>query len=298
MKLVNRLVFSAMLLFCYKGVNAVNPAITFTLINPCTPQVTINPLPNTQGCYSITAFNGNVNDPDAYYQWNFDDGTTAIGKTVYHCYSPAYASINHTLSLTYNSPALCGVFPNVFTYTITTIPSPIGICVNNTPSITLAASSVTVWAGVAIPEIITSYNYGDGSSIQPSYTHTYSACGNYIIEVKTWDMNSPANICYAYAAVNIACNAATVNPTGISKNFKEKGLVLFPNPSKELISIKTANPIKNLIVFDVLGKEMDVVFELENVEGKLYISGLLYGTYFVKVQFENNTTAITKFIKQ
>lgn len=297
MKTVNRLIFSTMLLLCYRSANAITPAITFTLINPCMPQVTISPIPNTYGCYSITAFNGNANDPDAYYQWSFNDGTTAVGKTVYHCYSPAYASINHTLSLTYNSPALCGVFPTVVIYTVTTIPVPIGICVNNTPSITLAASSVTIWAGAAIPEIMTSYNYGDGSSIQPSYTHTYSACGNYIIEVKTWDMNSPANICYKYAAVNIACNTNTISPTGIIKNVKEADLILYPNPSKELIGIKALDPIANVMVFDLLGKEMDVVFELENVEGKLYISGLLFGTYFVQVQFENNTTTITKFIK-
>jgi hypothetical protein len=298
MKAVNRLILSIVLLLCYKSANAKSPAITFTLINPCMPQVTISPLPNTYGCYSITAFNGNANDPDVYYQWSFNDGTAAVGKTVYHCYSATYTNITHTLSLTYNSPALCGVFPNVFIYTVTIIPSPIGICVNNTPSITLSASSVTVWAGSAIPEIMTSFNYGDGSSAQPNYTHTYSDCGNYIIEVKTWDMNTPANMCYEYAAINIACNTSTISPTRIIKNPKETDLILYPNPTRELIRVKALHPIVNLKVFDILGKEVDVIFELENVEGKLYISGLLFGTYIVQVKFENSTTAITKFIKQ
>ncbi len=289
-----KLLICALSFFFVKSVSALNPASTFTLVNPCVPLVTITHIPNTYGCYSITTNNSVPNDPDINYQWQFQDGTNGIGKIIFHCCSPVTVTTNYTLSLTYNSPALCGPVSNVQVFTITLNPPPSNLCVNNTPSVTLAANSVTVWAGVAIPEIFTNYNYGDGSAVSNTNTHNYANCGNYIITVNQWDMNMPNDTCYSYAAVNINCGS----PSGIKDNSKKTITALYPNPAKEVLNVKTAMPFVNVNVYDLLGKEMSSHFDIQNTEGKIYVEEFLPGTYFVKIQFEDGNQAYIKFIKE
>lgn len=289
-----KLLILAFSLFFVKSASALNPASTFTLVNPCVPLVTITSISNTYGCYSLTTNNSVPNDPDAYYQWQFQDGTNGIGKTILHCCSPVTVTTNYTVSLTYNSPQLCGPLPNVQVFTITLNPPSPTHCVLNTPSVSLSVNSVTVWAGVAIPEIFTNYNYGDGSPTTNAYTHTYPACGNYIVQVNQWDMNNPNDTCYAYAAVNINC----ANPNGIKDHSKKMITALYPNPAKEVLTIKTAIPFTGIKVYDVLGKEALVSFDIQNTEGKIYLKELLQGTYFVKIELEDGKQAYVKFIKE
>lgn len=289
-----KLLFFTLSLFLVKSAFALNPASTFTLVNPCVPLVTITAIPNTYGCYSITTNNSVPNDPDSYYQWHFQDGTNGIGKTILHCCSPVTVTTNYTLSLTYNSPALCGPLPNVAVYTIVLNPPQASQCILNTPSVTLSANSVTVWAGVAIPEIFTSYIYGDSQQPTPNYTHTYAACGNYIIQVNQWDMNTPNDTCYAYAAVNINC----ATPNGIKDHSKKMITAFYPNPAKEVLTIKTAISITGIKVYDLLGKEVLVSFDIQNTEGKIYLEGLLPGAYIVKMQLDDGEQAYIKFIKE
>ncbi|MBA3680563.1 MAG: T9SS type A sorting domain-containing protein [Bacteroidetes bacterium] len=294
MKTIKLLFAIALCFFNVKNIHGVNSIKTSTLVNPCAPQVSITPFPNTYGCYSITAYNSVPNDPDSYYQWNFQDGTTAVGKIVYHCCSPVTVTTNYTLSLTYTSPTLCGPLSNVQVFTITLNPPASTLCVNNTPSVTLAANSVTVWSGFAIPEIMTSFNYGDGSATSQTNTHTYPNCGNYIITINSWDMNTPNNICYSYAAVNITCP----NPTGITDLENISKMVLYPNPATEFLNIKITQPIKELEVFDLLGKKTEVLTEINDQQNTLHTVKLTPGSYIVKIQFENGQKTYRKFIKQ
>jgi hypothetical protein len=293
MKTIKLLLFTALFLFV-KSAAAFTPVTTSTLVNPCVPFVTITPIPNTYGCYSITTNNSVPNDPDAYYQWHFQDGTNGIGKVIFHCCSPVTVTTNYTLSLTYNSPQLCGPLPNVQVFTITLNPPSSTHCVLNTPSVSLSVNSVTVWAGVAIPEIITNYNYGDGSPTTNSYTHTYPACGNYIVQVNQWDMNTPNDTCYAYGAVNINCG----NPSGIKDHSLKTNTFIYPNPTKDILNIKTTAPFVNVSVFDILGKEIPAHSEYQNTTGKIFVEDFLPGAYFIKIRFENGKQAYIKFIKE
>lgn len=293
MKTIKLLICALCFLFI-NDLGALNARLTSTISNPCMPQVTITPIPNTYGCYSITAGNGNPNDPDSYYQWHFQDGSNGIGKTIYHCCSPVSITTNYTLSLNYNSPALCGPLPTYSVYTIVLNPPPSTLCVNNTPSVTLAANSVTVWGGIIIPEIMTNYTFGDGSPRTQINTHTYAACGNYIIQVNQWDMNMPNDTCYAFAAVNINC----ANPNGIKDNSSLLITKVYPNPAKEALHIRTLAPIISVKAYDLFGKEILLPFDEQGIEVNLHLEMLSSGIHFVKIEFENNAEAYIKFIKE
>lgn len=294
MKTIKLLLLSALFLFV-KNANAAKPLYTFTLTNPCMPQVTITPISNTYGCYSITAFNGILNDPDAYYQWHFQDGANGTGKTIYHCCSPVTVTTNYTFSLTYTNPNIvCVPMSFVQVFTITLNPPAATLCVNNTASVTLAANSVTVWAGVAIPEIFTNYEFGDNSQPTTNYTHTYANCGNYIVKVNQWDMNTPNDTCFAYAAVNINCES----PNAIKDNSKKNSALFYPNPSRETLTIKTEIPFNSIKVYDLLAKEVLSFTDLQSTESKIKLEGFLPGAYFAKIQFENGGQANIKFIKE
>lgn len=282
-------------LFLVKNTPALNSSSSFTLTNPCLPQVTITPIANTYGCFSLTASSGVPNDPDAYYQWHFQDGTIGYGKTIYHCCSPVTVTTNYTLSLTYNNPNIvCVPMSFVQVFTITLNPPASTLCVNNTPSVTLAANSVTVWAGVAIPEIFTNFVYGDSPQPTTNYTHTYANCGNYIIKVNQWNMNTPNDTCFAYAAININCNG----PNAIKDNQQKNTTVFYPNPAKDVLTIKTELPINSVMIYDVLGKGIFVLANIKNTESKIYLKDFVPGTYFTTIYFDDGSRANIKFIKE
>lgn len=269
-------------------------AQTAAPVNPCVPNVVITPIPNAYGCYSIVATNTAApNEPDSYYQWNFGN-VTATGKTVYHCYSPSMGIVNHTLSLTYTSPALCGVQPNVYTYTIPVAPPPVSACINNVPAVTLSANSVTVYAGSAIPEIITNYQYGDGSPVSSYPQYTYGNCGNYIIEIKEWDMNAvPSVTCYAYAAVNIPCNV----PLSVTEPGRDAMKRYYPNPVQDVLTVEASQRIMQVTAVDLKGKNYPLSFNVNGNAVKVLTTELSAGAYIVRVYFSDGTHQSVKLLK-
>jgi Leucine-rich repeat (LRR) protein len=72
-------------------------------------------------------------------------------------------------------------------------------------------------------------------------------------------------------------------------------LLVYPNPVKDIISItsNSATIVKNITIFNLLGKEM---FYTKNLN--FNISNLPTGLYVLKIQGEQNKVAIKKFIKE
>jgi hypothetical protein len=292
-----KIILSLAILLLAIRLTAVSSSHTCTFVSPCMPFATFNAVANTYGCYSFTATNAGASEPNDYYSWDFGDGATVTGIQVLHCYSPVTVTTVYTVTVAYVGPALCGPLPMTTSYTLALNPPPSTLCVYNSPSVTVAAPSVTVWTGFAIPEIMTQINFGDGTSSTWMVNHTYAQCGNYLIRLKTWDMNSSADTCYSYAAVNMDCD--DVLPTGLDENSnKLEGIILFPNPTSDRIHIRTSEKIKRMVVKNICGKEMSVYENLLPEDSKeINVSGLINGTYFVEISYDNGYRCALKFVK-
>jgi len=73
----------------------------------------------------------------------------------------------------------------------------------------------------------------------------------------------------------------------------ENSIHLFPNPVKDVLSIKSPSILKKLEVFNVLGQK---VMGRENTNS-LNVTKLKSGAYFLKIVNENSTISTKKFIK-
>lgn len=267
----------------------------YTLLPVCNPSVTVISLSSTTDCFSFTSSIIHPGAPDSYYTWNFGDGTpNESGRTLYHCYASETVPGNtaRTVTLSYFNTALNCAGNATATLNVQVIPT--STCSANVPpDVSLAARTVTVWAGSTIPEIVTRYDFGDGTGAGASAVHTYPACGNYIVKVISWDMNTPNNVCYLYAAVNISCST----PTGIAELPAEQVVSVFPNPTSDLIYVKTKGLVKAITVTDLLGKTLLSESDINRSEPVLSTSPLVPGTYFMTIGLESGARNTLLFIK-
>ncbi len=75
---------------------------------------------------------------------------------------------------------------------------------------------------------------------------------------------------------------------------------LYPNPANDVVYIRIDNmgqSIKEIFVFDVLGKEIDNI-KIDNYLYKYDISELESGIYFINIRLENGEVFSKKFIKE
>ena len=285
-------ILSALALFAAPcGLQALSPVSTFTFVDPCFPFTSVTAIAATNNCYAYTITSAMPSDPGSYYTWHFGDGQTAQGKSLYHCYSVS-ANAQQVVSVTNNSPGCANTAYDV--YTLTLSPPTASNCAYD-PTITVAPPSVTVCCGTAIPEISFTYNYGDGTADTHTETHTYAACGSYIVKRKMFDMTTPPGECYSFLAVNIPC---AVVPTGIEQNAAGGGISLFPNPAADALNIVSASAVKNIKIFDLLGKQVLATDLNEGSKATVNIKNMEPGTYFILLQLENGSQKNMKFIKR
>ena len=75
-----------------------------------------------------------------------------------------------------------------------------------------------------------------------------------------------------------------------------EGLVIYPNPTANILNLDAATPISNVEIVNVLGQVL--IFESSNSTiSNIDISTLSIGTYFIKVTSENNTRVL-QFLKK
>ncbi len=81
-----------------------------------------------------------------------------------------------------------------------------------------------------------------------------------------------------------------------NQNFDKAFLVnISPNPAQNILNIQTQESIKEIAVYDVLGKKISV---LQISHKSFDVSQLSNGIYILKVISENDTSSSTKFIKK
>ncbi len=265
-----------------------------TFVPVCNPSVTITAIASTTDCFSLTASVLHPGAPDSYYTWNFGDGTpNETGRTLNHCYASETVAGNttRTVTLSYFNTALNCMGSVTATLNVSVIPA--SPCPNVPPDFSLAASTVTVWAGSMIPEIITNYDFGDGTPTTSNAIHTYTACGNYIVQVTYWDMNMPDKICQNFVAINISCSV----PIGIRELPAEEVISVFPNPASDLMYVKAKEPVKSITVTDASGRTVIPERPVSSAEPVLQTGHLAPGTYFMSIGFGSGARKTVLFVK-
>jgi hypothetical protein len=107
---------------------------------------------------------------------------------------------------------------------------------------------------------------------------TFTAIGNYTVDLTVTDYASNSDM----ATANVEVIDSTV---GINEQ-EVKGLEIYPNPTSGQLSLQANEPIKNVLISDVLGKQ---VFNgnPNNTKINLNLNQLTKGIYFVRVKTDN-----------
>ena len=132
---------------------------------------------------------------------------------------------------------------------------------------------------------------GDGSG----YYTDYADCINDCIAQPSWDCNNgicndPGDGSGLYTSLQVCQN----NCIGTSIEDSElPSLNIFPNPVNDYINIKTKDIIKNIIIYDNIGR---VIIKNENPNSIINIKKLDSGVYTIVINF-NDKVITKKFIK-
>ena len=87
-----------------------------------------------------------------------------------------------------------------------------------------------------------------------------------------------------------------VNATPVNENFHTSfSLSVYPNPAQNILNIQTAEKIKVINVYDILGKKVAVSQVSTN---SIDFSNLAQGIYIVKVLNDNDKLFSAKFIRE
>lgn len=91
---------------------------------------------------------------------------------------------------------------------------------------------------------------------------------------------------------NIKINSETVMSVK-ETGFNKKEIILYPNPVVDFIHINSSNKIKNIKVYDLVGKKIDVTLN----DGKVDVRNLQFGEYLLNIETEKGNFT-EKFIKK
>jgi hypothetical protein len=70
----------------------------------------------------------------------------------------------------------------------------------------------------------------------------------------------------------------------------------YPNPSNGWVTIESKTALKNVHVFNLTGQLL-YSSQLNDLTTTVDLSSFATGTYFFKIQFENNQTATVKVVR-
>jgi len=105
-----------------------------------------------------------------------------------------------------------------------------------------------------------------------------------------FDYNAPV-------LTNYAINTLYEKSNSINEIENESGIILFPNPAQDNISIKSSIELKSAKIISTDGKIVND-FNLTNSQKNLDISSLKIGTYLVEIESTTGYIQRLKFLKR
>jgi hypothetical protein len=87
---------------------------------------------------------------------------------------------------------------------------------------------------------------------------------------------------------------------GMAEDKSEPSILIYPNPSNSFVYLSSEQRMDNakIRIYDVLGKTVLEKNSSDNYETSIDISSINPGFYFISIKFDNNASAIKKFVKQ
>jgi choice-of-anchor B domain-containing protein len=145
-----------------------------------------------------------------------------------------------------------------------------------------------------LPDYITAGNVSANDNCTATLTITQGVAagtqlseGNYFISFESTDASGNTGTCTFQLAVEV--------PLGVEENDLNSGLVLFPNPASDVITVSSQNAaISSIQIVDMLGKQLWVEENIEEQSKTLDVSQYANGIYFVIV----NNQVSKKIIKR
>ena len=247
--------------------------------------------------YTITWFNYSVNPPlvitthtsntlqDTLLLYPGDYGVVVTDNYTYMC--PGNSN-TYTFSICDNGVGSASVFVQGAINSNTFGPSPLyTVCANSTYTVNFVpmpfapVSIVTVSAGgTCNGSFSTAITYTCSTPI--GVTETVSGSWGY-------SMNCPA----INAMALIYTDACLSTPMNINT---EQFLMIYPNPTKDKVSISSASNISDIEIYDAIGN-IYLANKTDN-SNEWDIQHLSNGVYFIKIHLSNNNTLIKRFVVQ
>ncbi len=219
-------------------------------------------IPSSSGCDSVLTINLTVNQAatstttiSACDSYMWTDGNTYTTTGMYTQVLTAANGCDSTATLD---------------LTIGTTPS---VTITSTDGVNLLANGAATtytWIDCADSSVV-----GTGSTFMPSDNGDYAVIG---------DDNGCTDTSACFAVVSISIN-----------EFSNSMVSIYPNPTKELLSINTNEVLSKIFVMDNSGR---VVIEAENTTKQLDVSSLAKGRYILVLVNKQGARVEKSFVKQ
>lgn len=131
------------------------------------------------------------------------------------------------------------------------------------------------------------WDFGDGStSNMENPSHTYANTGDYNVKLTT---NACGRLTTKTKKISITTLATLETQKSVFK--------IYPNPVKDILTIKAPEKLSNLEIKDASGRRMSCKILLTGDEYKIMVQNLSPGNYIITCQ-QNNQSFSEKFIKE
>jgi len=162
------------------------------------------------------------------------------------------------------------------------------LCTAPIASFTSTESSFTAtFAGATTnnPNAIYDWDFGDGdTAIAQNPTHTYADTGTY-------------NVCMTvndYCGSDAVCmNVVITGLVGIASNLELTEFNVFPNPASSSVTISSSDMIKTVEIYDVTGRVILSIVDINSKEQLIEKGNLNEGLYFIRISTESSYSVET-----
>ncbi len=254
------------------------------------------------GVYTITLTSSNANGPSTPYTQTITVNNTPTFSVVHpsvcvgtNTNIPVSTNASNVVwSTGFNGTSLNLLSPttsSVYSYTIS-----LGACtVASTASLTVypapATPTISITGTFLTTNSATSYQwYLNGNPIPGETNQNFTPTGDGWYSVDVYNSNGCGS----------AASAIYISITDLKSNSHLlEGINVSPNPAKDVLKIKSNSKTLNYEIVSIIGQKVQngtLKFD-GNQESTLNIQSLAAGTYFIRINDNNNSTSV-KFIKE